>query len=890
MAFHTCLAEEVGFMDFEKYTDRAKGFVQSAQGLALREGHQQFSTEHLLKVLLDDPEGMAAGLITRAGGRAKDALDAVERTLARRPKVSGGGAGQLYIAPELARVFDNANKIAEKAGDRFVTVERLLLALALEKASEAGKILAETGVTPDRLNAAINEIRKGRTADSASAEQSFEALKRFTRDFTEAAANGKLDPVIGRDEEIRRTIQVLSRRTKNNPVLIGEPGVGKTAIAEGLALRIVAGDVPESLKDKKLLALDMGALIAGAKFRGEFEERLKSVLNEVQAENGRIILFIDELHTIVGAGKAEGAMDAGNLLKPALARGELHCVGATTLDEYKKHIEKDAALARRFQPVFVEEPSVEDTISILRGLKEKYELHHGVRITDSALVAAATLSNRYITDRFLPDKAIDLMDEAASRLRMQVDSKPEELDAIDRDLMQAKIEREALKKETDEASKDRLEKLEGVIANLEERSQALTERWQSEKNKLGSAQKVKEELDKLRTELVQSQRKGDYARAGELAHAVIPELERKLNDIESTEGRGLMVEEAVTPDQIAGVVSRWTGVPVDKMLEGERDKLLKMEQALEKRVVGQDEAVKAVSTAVRRARAGLQDPNRPIGSFMFLGPTGVGKTELTKALAAFLFDDDSAMVRLDMSEYMEKHSVSRLIGAPPGYVGYEEGGSLTEAVRRRPYQVVLFDEVEKAHPDVFNVLLQVLDDGRLTDGQGRTVDFKNTLIIMTSNLGAEFLADPRQPMGFGMPGEKDKVMSEDEAYGLVMGAVRRHFRPEFINRIDEIVVFHRLRREAMAAIVDIQMKRLAALVADRKITLTLDDQARTWLANKGYDPIYGARPLKRVIQKHVQDPLAEEILRGTIKDGDSVDVSVRDGALTLNGVQVKAAA
>ena len=877
-------------MDFEKYTDRAKGFVQSAQGLALREGHQQFSTDHLLKVLLDDPEGMAAGLIARAGGRHKDALDAVERALAKRPKVSGGGAGQLYIAPELARVFDNANKIAEKAGDRYVTVERLLLALALEKGSDAGKILADAGVTPERLNTAINEIRKGRTADSASAEQSFEALKRYTRDFTEAAANGKLDPVIGRDEEIRRTIQVLSRRTKNNPVLIGEPGVGKTAIAEGLALRIVAGDVPESLKDKKLLALDMGSLIAGAKFRGEFEERLKSVLNEVTAENGRIILFIDELHTIVGAGKAEGAMDAGNLLKPALARGELHCVGATTLDEYKKHIEKDAALARRFQPVFVEEPSVEDTISILRGLKEKYELHHGVRITDSALVSAATLSNRYITDRFLPDKAIDLVDEAASRLRMQVDSKPEELDAIDRDLMQAKIEREALKKETDQASKDRLEKLEGVIANLEEKSGALTERWQSEKNKLGSAQKVKEELDRLRTELVQSQRKGDYARAGELAHAVIPELERKLEGIEGSEGRGLMVEEAVTPDQIAAVVSRWTGVPIDKMLEGERDKLLKMEEALEKRVVGQDEAVRAVSTAVRRARAGLQDPNRPIGSFMFLGPTGVGKTELTKALAAYLFDDDNAMVRLDMSEYMEKHSVSRLIGAPPGYVGYEEGGSLTEAVRRRPYQVVLFDEVEKAHPDVFNVLLQVLDDGRLTDGQGRTVDFKNTLIIMTSNLGAEYLADPRQPMGFGAPGDKDKVMSEEEAYGLVMDAVRRHFRPEFINRIDEIVVFHRLRREAMAAIVDIQMKRLAALVADRKITLSLDDQARTWLANKGYDPIYGARPLKRVIQKQVQDPLAEEILRGTIKDGDTVHVSVEDGKLTLNGVQVKAAA
>ena len=877
-------------MDFERFTDRAKGFVQSAQGLALREEHQHFSPEHLLKVLLDDPEGLAAGLIGRAGGNAKQALDAVEQTLRARPKVSGGGAGQLYLRPELARVFDNALKIAEKAGDRYVTVERLLLAIALEKGSEAGRILADAGVTPERLNTAINEIRKGRTADTASAEQGFEALKRYARDLTEAAANGKLDPVIGRDEEIRRTIQVLSRRTKNNPVLIGEPGVGKTAIAEGLAARIVAGDVPESLKDKKLLALDMGSLIAGAKFRGEFEERLKSVLNEVQSEEGRIILFIDELHTIVGAGKAEGAMDAGNLLKPALARGELHCVGATTLDEYKKHIEKDAALARRFQPVFVGEPTVEDTISILRGLKEKYELHHGVRITDSALVSAATLSNRYITDRFLPDKAIDLVDEAASRLRMQVDSKPEELDAIDRDLMQAKIEREALKKETDAASKERLDKLETEIADLEEKSRALTERWQSEKDKLGTAQKVKEELDKRRTELVQSQRKGDYARAGELAHAVIPELERKLTEIESTEAKGVMVEEAVTPDQIAAVVSRWTGVPVDKMLEGERDKLLKMEEALEKRVVGQPEAVKAVATAVRRARAGLQDPNRPIGSFMFLGPTGVGKTELTKALASFLFDDESAMVRIDMSEYMEKHSVARLIGAPPGYVGYEEGGALTEAVRRRPYQVILFDEIEKAHPDVFNVLLQVLDDGRLTDGQGRTVDFKNTLIIMTSNLGAEYLADPRQPMGFGAPGDKDKVMSEEEAYGLVMDAVRRHFRPEFINRIDEIVVFHRLRREAMASIVDIQMKRISALVADRKITLNLDDQARTWLANKGYDPIYGARPLKRVIQKQVQDPLAEAILSGTVRDGDTVNISVSDGALTLNGEPVKAAA
>jgi len=864
-------------MNFERYTDRAKGFVQAAQTIALRENHQQFTPEHVLKALLDDPEGLASGLIQRAGGDPKVALTAVDRALAKRPKVTGSGGGQVYLAPETARLFDAAEKAADKASDKFVTTERLLLALAADTSSDAGKGLRDAGVTAQGLNAAINDIRKGRTADTSSAEEGYDALKRYSRDLTQAAADGKIDPVIGRDEEIRRTIQVLSRRTKNNPVLIGEPGVGKTAIAEGLALRIIKGDVPESLKDKKLLALDMGALIAGAKYRGEFEERLKSVLSEVQAADGGIILFIDELHTIVGAGKSEGAMDAGNLLKPALARGELHCVGATTLDEYRKHIEKDAALARRFQPIFVSEPTVEDTISILRGIKEKYELHHGVRITDSALVAAATLSNRYITDRFLPDKAIDLVDEAASRLRMQVDSKPEELDAIDRDLMQLMIEREALKKETDAASKDRLARLEKEIASLEEQSKSLTARWQAEKQKLGSAQKVKEELEKLRIELEQAQRRGDLARAGELRYGKIPELEKKLATIEQ-EDKGAMVEEAVTPDQIAAVVSRWTGVPVDKMLEGERDKLLKMEEALGKRVIGQKEAVVAVSTAVRRARAGLQDPNRPIGSFMFLGPTGVGKTELAKALAGYLFDDDTALTRIDMSEFMEKHSVSRLIGAPPGYVGYDEGGALTEAVRRRPYQIILFDEIEKAHPDVFNVLLQVLDDGRLTDGQGRTVDFKNTLIILTSNIGAQYLVEQKE-------GEDTEAVRED-----VMAEVRARFRPEFLNRLDEIILFHRLQRNEMGKIVDIQIARLNKLLADRKLTIQLDDQARTWIANRGYDPAYGARPLKRVIQRHVQDPLAEQILAGGVKDGDTVRISVRDGDLTINGWPVKAAA
>ncbi|MDB5692263.1 MAG: clpB [Alphaproteobacteria bacterium] len=856
-------------MNLEKFTERARGFLQAAQTVALRMDHQRITPVHLLKALLEDEQGMASGLIARAGGSADAARRETDEALAIIPAVTGGGANATpALDAESLRVLDQAEQVAQKAGDSYVTVERLLLALVLGKNNDAGKALADAGVKADALNAAINELRGGRTADTQSAEDRYDALKKFARDLTQAARDGKLDPVIGRDEEIRRTMQILARRTKNNPVLIGDPGVGKTAIAEGLALRIANGDVPDSLKDRRLMALDMGSLIAGAKYRGEFEERLKGVLDEVKQAEGDVILFIDEMHTLIGAGKSEGAMDASNLLKPALARGELHCIGATTLDEYRKHVEKDPALQRRFQPVFIGEPTVEDTISILRGLKEKYELHHGVRITDGAIVASATLSNRYITDRFLPDKAIDLMDEAASRLRMEVESKPEEIENLDRRIIQLKIEREALKKENDKASKERLANLEAELANLEQQSAELTQRWQAEKEKIQAESKVKEQLDAARLELEQAQRAGDLAKAGELQYGRIPQLEKQLAEAQAV-SQSAMLREEVTGEDIAGVVSRWTGIPVDRMLEGEREKLLHMEDALGRRVIGQRQAVEAVSRAIRRARAGLQDPNRPMGSFLFLGPTGVGKTELTKALAEFLFDDASAMVRIDMSEFMEKHSVARLIGAPPGYVGYEEGGVLTEAVRRRPYQVILFDEVEKAHGDVFNVLLQVLDDGRLTDGQGRTVDFTNTIIILTSNLGSQYLSS----------------LTDDESVEKVepqvMEVVRGHFRPEFLNRLDEIILFHRLGAEHMGPIVDIQLERLNKLLAERKIRVELGEPARAWLGRVGYDPVYGARPLKRAVQKYLQDPLADALLRGEIGDGSVIHVDEGEGSLML---------
>ncbi len=856
-------------MDFEKLTDRARGFLQAAQTIAVREHHQRIAPAHLLKALLDDEQGMAAGLIEAAGGDSKAAKREVDALVAKVPAVTGSGATSApAMDGDTIRVLDQAEQVAKKAGDQYVTVERILLAMTLAKGTDVAKALENAGVRPQGLNSAIEKLRGGRTADTQSSEDRYDALKRYTRDLTQAARDGKLDPVIGRDEEIRRTVQVLARRTKNNPVLIGEPGVGKTAIAEGLAVRIANGDVPDGIKDRRLLALDMGSLIAGAKYRGEFEERLKGVIDEVKQSEGNIILFIDEMHTLVGAGKSEGAMDAGNLLKPALSRGELHVIGATTLDEYRKHVEKDAALERRFQPVFVGEPTVPDTISILRGLKEKYELHHGVRITDAAIVAAATLSNRYITDRFLPDKAIDLMDEAASRIRMEVESKPEEIENLDRRIIQLKIEREALKKEQDKASKERLDKLEGELANLEQQSAELTQRWQAEKEKIAGEAKIKEQLDAARLELDQAQRSGDLAKAGELQYGRIPELEKQLGDAQAA-SEGAMLREEVTDQDIAGVVSRWTGIPVERMMEGERDKLMQMESAIGARVIGQEDAVKAVSAAVRRARAGLQDPNRPLGSFLFLGPTGVGKTELTKALAEFLFDDASAMVRIDMSEFMEKHAVARLIGAPPGYVGYEEGGVLTEAVRRRPYQVVLFDEVEKAHADVFNVLLQVLDDGRLTDGQGRTVDFTNTILILTSNLGSQFLA------GLGEDEAVEKVEPQ------VMEVVRAHFRPEFLNRLDEIILFHRLGTAHMGPIVDIQIARLQQLLEDRKIRIELTPAAREWLGRVGYDPVYGARPLKRAVQKYLQDPLADALLSGQVHDGQTVRVDEGDGQLVL---------
>jgi ATP-dependent Clp protease ATP-binding subunit ClpB len=861
-------------MDIEKFTERSRGFLQAAQTIAIREFHQRITPEHLLKALLDDEEGAASGLIRAAGGDPSRALNAVNLEIARQPKVQGGGAGQPQITPELVRVLDAAQTAAQKAGDDYVAQDRLLVALAAGE-GPAAKALREAGANAQALDRAVTDIRKGRKVTSQNAESTFDALKKYARDVTEQARNGKLDPVIGRDEEIRRTIQVLARRTKNNPVLIGEPGVGKTAIVEGLAIRIVNGDVPEALKNKKLLALDLGSMVAGAKYRGEFEERLKSVLQEIEAAQGEVVLFIDEMHTLVGAGKADGAMDASNLIKPELARGTLHCIGATTLDEYRKHVEKDAALARRFQPVFVGEPSVADTISILRGIKEKYELHHGVRITDGALVAAATLSNRYISDRFLPDKAIDLMDEAASRLRMQVDSKPEELDELDRRLLQLKIEREALKREEDAASRDRLEKLELEIAELSERSDAMSTAWSNEKSRLADAQKLKEKLDQARIEVEGAQRRGELGRASELLYGVIPQLERDIAAAQQSDGR--LVNEAVNEEGIAAVVSRWTGVPVERMLEGERSKLLRMEDELRRRVVGQEDALKAVSDAVRRARAGLQDPNRPIGSFLFLGPTGVGKTELTKALAAFLFDDERALLRVDMSEFMEKHSVARLIGAPPGYVGYDEGGVLTEAVRRRPYQVILFDEVEKAHEDVFNILLQVLDDGRLTDGQGRTVDFRNVMIVLTSNLGSDILA--AQPEG----------EAATMVQGQVMTLVRQHFRPEFLNRLDEVILFRRLQRADMATIVDIQLERLRTLLADRKITMKVQPAALNWLAEEGYDPTYGARPLKRVIQRQLQNPLAGMILEGAVHDGETIDISAGKDGLVINDRLVQAA-
>ena len=846
-------------MNLQKFTERSREFIQEAQSVALAADHQRVLPQHLLKVILEDEQDFSKNLLEKIGVDHRKLLVEVDRSLGKIPKVNSENS-QMYFDTQTLRVLEKAKSLAEKNADKFVPVERILCALAAVK-SDAKNILDKLGVAIPALEMAISDFRQGRKAESVNAEDSFEALKKYTQDLTQAARDGRIDPIIGRDDEIRRSMQVLSRRTKNNPVLIGDPGVGKTAIAEGMALRIINGDVPESLKNKRLLALDMGALIAGAKFRGEFEERLKAILNEITAALGEVLLFVDEMHMLVGAGKTDGAMDAANLIKPALARGELHCIGATTLDEYRKYVEKDAALARRFQPLVVAEPTVEDTISILRGIKEKYELHHGVRITDGALVAAASLSNRYITDRFLPDKAIDLIDEAASRLRMEVDSKPEDLDALDREIMQKQIEIEALKLENDKASTQRLVRLKESLAGLQENSTVLTAQWQSERDKMADAREIKEKLETARANLDAAKRDGNLAKAGELSYGIIPQLEKELHLVELENEEGQIVKEAVVFEQIAQVVERWTGVPTSKMLEGEREKLLKMEDKLEARVVGQEHAVRALANAVRRARAGLNDEKQPLGSFLFLGPTGVGKTELTKAVAEFLFDDDTAMVRVDMSEYMEKHSVSRLIGAPPGYVGYDEGGVLTEAVRRRPYQVVLFDEVEKAHPDVFNLLLQVLDDGILTDGQGRTVDFKQTIIILTSNLGAQALSDLAAS-------RNNEIVKED-----ILDAVRAHFKPEFLNRLDEIIIFNRLAKEHMSKIVDIQLNILQDRMSSLNFRIDLEAGARDWIADKGYDPVYGARPLKRVIQTNIQNPIAELILAGKLSEGEIIKIT-----------------
>lgn len=851
-------------MKIEKYTQRSQGFLQSAQTFAMNESHQQLLPDHLLKVLLDDPEGMATELLKAIGTDAIRFKSEFQNQLQKIPKVTG--SEQIYLSRELSAALVYAETLAEKLGDEYISQEILLLSLLACPNSTIFELSKKFNITEKKLQEAIQMMRKGRNADSPNAEETYEALKKYCINLTEQARTGKLDPVIGRDEEIRRTIQVLSRRTKNNPVLIGEPGVGKTAILEGLAQRIVKGDVPESLKEMELMSLDLGSLLAGAKFRGDFEERLKSVVKEITHSDSSIVLFIDELHTLVGAGKADGAMDASNMLKPALARGELHCVGATTLDEYRQHIEKDAALARRFQPVYVNEPTVEDTVSILRGLKEKYELHHGVRITDGAIVAAATLSNRYITDRFLPDKAIDLIDEASSRLRMAVDSKPEDLDELDRRIIQLKIEQEALKKEKDSASQERLKKLQETLGEMNKESEKLNAEWAEASKMRHESISIKERLDKARNELDIARRNGDLERASRLMYAEIPELEKQLDTIDSSSDR---VKQEVTDEDIASIVSKWTGIPLEKMLSSQQEKLLKAEEYLRQRVVGQEAAIGAVANAIRRSRAGLQDPNRPLASFLFLGPTGVGKTELAKSLAVFLFDDEQAMTRIDMSEYMEKHSISRLIGSPPGYVGYEEGGKLTEAVRRRPYQIFLFDEVEKAHPDVFNILLQVLDDGILTDSHGRTVDFKNTILILTSNLGSEVLSSLS---------ENQTVESAREE---VMKIVRAHFRPEFLNRLDEILLFGRLERSVMEGIVEIQLKRLKDRLKEQDIDLELSPKAITWLANIGYDPVYGARPLKRIIQKHLQDPVSMMILEGKCKAGSIIKVSAADHNLDI---------